>query len=176
MPNLGAGVDQHVNVGPIPTWVFTPNPSASSNLRLYNEGSQPVWVGGPGVTPQTGLLIPPGSRPVELQNVNSTVYSCGLAIPSATGYTLKSATFYTVGTTAFSLSGSVTTLGLGTYLIMGASATNTGAEVVNVTGTTATGGSTITFTVGTGTLFAHDGDALTVATCFPSLLRVTAGA
>lgn len=179
MPFLGAGVDQHVNVGPLPTWVFTPNPSAaSSTLRLFNEGSQPVYVGGPAVTPQTGLLLPPGCKPVELQNVNSTVYSCGFPIPGTTGFTLKSATLYTAGTNNFTLSASIATTALaaGVSVIVGPSATSTGAEVLTISSVATSGGSVISFSTSTFSLFAHDAEALTVATCYPSLLRVTAGA
>jgi hypothetical protein len=173
MPNLGAGVDQHVNVTATPTWVFSPNPSAaSSSLRLYNEGSQPVYVGGANVTPLNGLLIPPGSRPLELQNVNSTVYTCSNAVAGAStqAATLGTGTgIATVGTTKLTVTTMSAAFSAGAILQLG---TSTNIEYVVVAST-----ATTVVTLSNPTIYYHAvGDVMTVATSTIAQLRVTAGA
>jgi hypothetical protein len=167
VPYLGAGVDQHVNTAPVPTWVFTPTPSVSSTLRLFNEGTQIVYVGGINVSPFNGLALYPGARPLELQNTNQTVYTCSNVLPTATGYTMSAAAL-NAGSTVVTLS-TAETLAVGVPVLLGAGGSQ---EVVVTAGASATAA----FTVTTATLYDHKASSLvTVATSTPGQLRVTAG-
>lgn len=171
MPYLGAGVDQHVDPAVTPTWVFSPNASAASNVRIYNEGQWTVWVGMSQVTMNNGIPVPPRSRPVELQNVTQTLYAVsGVLVGAAAGTMVSSAV--TVGTTAITLSTTVpTSLAAGTTIIVGSTA-GTGWEAQVINTTTAT--SQITFAnplvqdhVGSGVIY--------LATPQYAQVRVTAG-
>jgi hypothetical protein len=169
VPNLGAGVDQHVNTAPVPTWVFTPTPSVSSTLRLYNEGSQIVYVGGANVSPINGLPLFPGARPLELQNIGSTIYTCSYA--STVGSTISatlSANFVAGGSSVPVTTGYSTGILVGSTIFLG---TGTAAEVLVVSATAAT-----TITTSTVTLYDHKTAAtVTLASTTPGQLRVTAG-
>jgi hypothetical protein len=171
MPYLGAGVDQHVNTTPVPTWVFTPNPVGGSSVRLYNEGTQPVYVGGANVSPFNGLPIWPGSRPVEIQNANGTVYTCSAISIGATANTITAAS--TVGQTTFTTSAApAATLAAGSTFVLGTAAGGGGQEVLVVASTSAS--SVVTTT--TGALFSHQASSIAyAASTTPGQLRVTAG-
>jgi hypothetical protein len=144
-PNLPPGTPNTVNPAVTPTWAFTP-PSASvtATVRLYNTGRTPVYVGGSQVTQNNGLLIPPGSRPVEMQNVTQTLYALSPVVAgSAVAAGTMSASAVTVGTTAITLTATVpTSLAAGTTIIVG-STVGTGWEAQVVNSTTAS--SQITF-------------------------------
>lgn len=171
MPNLGAGVDQHVNVSALPTWVFTPTSKIANTLRFYNEGSQPIYLGSSSVTPYNGFQILPGNKPLELSNVMQTVYVCsGVATGSLV---VNSTSATTAGSTVIGTSAPTTNFPSGTYISLGATTATSpgGFEVLQVTGTTATN-----VTVSTGTLYDHaSGATLTVVTPNVAQLRVTAG-
>lgn len=135
MPNLGAGVEQHVNPAVTPTWIFTPTPNAPSTVRLYNEGRYPVYVGGAGMDQVACIAIPPGSRPVELQNVTQTLYATSGAQVGAVGGTTSTAV--TAGTTVITLAAAPpASFAAGSTIIIGSTA-NTGWEVQLVNSTTA---------------------------------------
>ncbi len=172
MPNLGAGVDQHVNPAVTPTWVFTPTPSASSTVRFFNEGSNPVYIGGPGVTQYTGLPLYPGNRPVELQNANATMYAAApVTAPVVRG--TVGATAYTAGTTAITLTAAVPAgLAAGTYVLIGNTAQTNGMQAQLVATTTAT--SQLTF-ANPLVLDVANGNVVYSATFQPAQVRVTAG-
>lgn len=173
MPNLGPGVDQHINTVVTPTWVFTPTPNVPGpSVRLYNEGTQTVYVGGANVSPFNGLPLPPNSKPLQIQNQSGTIYTCSNVNVGTTGYTLSGAALNS-GSTAVTLSGSVTTLAAGQVLVLGAAPSQ---EVVQIAAVTATNGSVISFTLSTTTIYDHKASApLTAATSTPGQLRVTAG-
>ena len=145
MPSLPPGTGQSINPAVTPTWAFTP-PSAfvTATVRLTNTGRTPVYVGGSQVTQNNGLLIPVGSKPVEMQGVTQTLYVLssvltGSAVVSAT----MSASSVTAGTTAITMSTTVpTALAAGTTIIVGTTA-GTGWEAQIVNSTTAS--SQITF-------------------------------
>lgn len=143
--NLPPGTGQSVVPAVTPTWAFTP-PSAAvtATLRLYNTGRVPVYAGGSQVTQNSGLLIPPGSRPVEMQNVTQTVYVLSSVVPgSAVAAGTMASTALTVGTTAITLTTTVPTgLAAGTTIIVG-STVGAGWEAQVVNSTTAS--SQITF-------------------------------
>ncbi len=170
MPNLPPGTDQSVNPAVTPTWVFTPPANGTPTLRLYNTGHSVVWAGGANVSQFNGFPVPPGSKPVELQNVQFTVYTCSNVSVGSTGYTTSSSAM-TVGSTVLTTSASVSTIAAGQVLVLG---TAPGQEVVTVT---ATGGSTTTtFTLATATLYDHVASSpVTAATMQPGQVRVTAG-
>lgn len=173
MPNFGPGVDQHINTIVTPTWVFSPTPNVvGPSVRLYNEGTQIVYVGGANVSPFNGLPLPPNSRPLEIQNMTGTVYTCSNISVTGTGYTAAAGAL-NAGSTAITLSGSVTTLGVGSVLVLGAAPSQ---EVVQIANVTATSGSVISFTLATATLYDHKtAMPMTLATSVPGQLRVTAG-
>lgn len=136
MVNLGPGVPQSVSPGVTPTWIFSPNPSASSTVRLQNFGQWPVYVGGLGVSQPDALAIPPGNRPVELAGVTQTLYAIsGVTIGAAAG--TMSASAVTAGTTAVTLASTVPTgLAAGTTIVIGNTA-GTGWEAQLVATTSA---------------------------------------
>ena len=142
MPNFPPGTPNSVNPAVTPTWVFTPTPNAPATVRISNTSRYPVYVGGSQVTQNNGIQIPPGSRPIEMQNITQTVYALSpVTGPVAAGTMSSSAV--TVGTTAITLTTTVpTSLAAGTTIIVGSTAgTGWEAQVVNST----TASSQITF-------------------------------
>jgi hypothetical protein len=132
MPYFGAGVDNHVNLTPGPVLVFTPNPSAAAaTARFVNEGTNPVYIGGPSVTSFTGLKLMPNGR-VELPAVNAAVYACGGYNPASGTTTLNGA--LSAGATVATLT-TAASFTVGSVAIFGNAS---GQEAAVVTGTTAT--------------------------------------
>jgi len=168
--NLPPGTDQSVNPAVTPTWVFQPVSKQNTTLRLTNTGPWVVWAGGVNVSPFNGFPVPPNAKPLELQNVGYTVYTCSNAVATTTGYTLA-AVAQPAGSTAFTVSASVSTIVAGSVIFLGAGGSQ---EVVSVT---ATGGATTTtFTLATATLYDHVASSpATLATAQPGQVRVTAG-
>ena len=145
MPNLPPGTPNTVNPAVTPTWAFTPPTAAvTSTINVYNTGRTPVYVGGAQVTQNNGLLVPPGSRPLELQNVTQTVYVLSPVVASSvTVAATMSASAVTVGTTAITLTAAVpASLAAGTTIVVG-STVGAGWEAQVVNSTTAS--SQITF-------------------------------
>lgn len=170
MPSFPPGTDQSLNPAVTPTWVFSPVPNVVNTLRLANIGRNTVWVGGVNVSQFNGIPLPAGSRPVEIQNIGNTVYTCSGVTPTSTGYTLA-ASALPAGSTAFTTSASVATIVAGSVVLLGAGGSQ---EVVVVS---ATGGSTTTtFTLSTATLYDHVASSpATLATAAYGQVRVTAG-
>jgi hypothetical protein len=167
MPFLGAGVDQHVNPAVTPTWVFTPTPNAPSTVRLYNEGSNPVYVGDKNVSQFNGLQVLTNNRPIELVNATQTVYACSGVQAGATTKVVTAPV--TAGTTVLTLSGGAAGFPTGTVFILGN--TGLGQEVLVSSGTGAT-----SLTATTAFLYDHStSSTVTTATMLPAQLRVTAG-
>jgi hypothetical protein len=132
-----------VNPAVTPTWAFTP-PSAAviATVNIFNTGRTPVYVGGSQVTQNNGLLVPPGSRPVEMQSVTQTLYALSPVTAGSAAGTM-SASAVTVGTTAITLTTAVpASLAAGTTVIVG-STVGAGWEAQVVNSTTAS--SQITF-------------------------------
>ena len=113
-------------------------------MRISNTGRYPVYVGGSQVTQNNGIQVPPGSRPILMQNVTQTMYALSPVVPSsAVAAGTMSASATTVGTTAITLTAVVpATLAAGTTIIVG-STVGTGWEAQVVNSTTAS--SQITF-------------------------------
>lgn len=170
MPNLGPGVDQHVNAAAIPTWVFTPNPSAPTNLRLYNEGRYTVYIGQSAVTPSTGMPLAPG-KPFELFGVLQNIYACSPVVAGTAAATVGATAFQTAGSTSFTVaSGGMPNIPVGTTFLIGS---GTGQEALVV----ATSTSTTSITTTTPSLFEHGAsDVIFSCTTNIAQLRVTAGA
>lgn len=166
MPNLGPGVDQHVNTTAAAQWVFTPTPGAPATVRLYNEGfSNPVFVGSSAVTAFNGMQLPVGSRPIQLENVTQTLYAVAAVTPGTGTNTVSTAA--AAGVSAFTVS-AVAGISIGGTVVVGI---GNNREAFTVLGTTAT-----SVTVSTASLYAHPtGDTVTTATLLPGQLRVTAG-
>jgi len=173
MPFLGPGVDQTVAPAVTPTWVFTPTPGTQSSARFYNYGNiNPVYIGGSAVTQFNGLPLYPGNRPIELQNMNVTMYVCsGAARGAASGTLTASAT--TAGTTTVTLTAIVpAALAAGTTVMIGSTA-NTSSMDVNVVNST-TASSAITFL--SPLLYDHAASTVVyAATPNTGSVRVTAG-
>jgi hypothetical protein len=171
VPNYGAGVDQHVNPGVTPTWVFAPPSGIAMTLQLYNEGRYPVYVGPSGLDQPGGFEIPPGSGPLRMQNVTQTLYAIsGVTSTGQAGTATASAV--TAGSTAITLGAAVpTSLAAGTTIIVGSTAgTGWEAQVVNST----TASSQLTFA--NPLVNDHAGSSpVYTATALPGQLRVTAG-
>ena len=144
MPNLPPGSPNVVNPAVTPTWAFTPPSSVTATIRLFNTGRTPVYAGGSQVTQNNGLLIPPGSKPVEMQNITQTVYVLSpIVASSVVAAGTMSASSVTAGTTAITLTTAVpASLAAGTVIVVGSTAgTGWEAQVVNST----TASSQITF-------------------------------
>ena len=145
MPTLPPGTGQCVNPAVTPTWVFTPNTSATAIVRLANTGRNTVYVGQSQMTQNNSMPIPPGGKPVELIGVTQTLYALsGVIVGTATVAGTLSAASSTVGSTAVTLAATVATaLAAGTTIIIGSTAgTGWEAQVVNST----TASSQLTFT------------------------------
>ncbi len=172
MPNFGPGVDQSVAPAVTPTWVFTPTPGEQSSVRFYNTGtSAPVYIGGSAVTQFNGLPLYPGNRPVQIANMNVTMYVCSGASRGAAGGTLGSAS--TAGTTTVTLAAAVpAALAAGTTVMIG-STVNTSSMDVNVVAST-TASSALTFL---NPLLYDHATATVVYAATPNTgsVRVTAG-
>ncbi len=140
--NLPPGTPNSVNPAVTPTWAFTPTPNAPATVRVSNTGRYPVYVGGSQVTQNNGIQVPPGSRPIEMQNVTQTMYVLSPVSGPVIAGTM-SASAVTVGTTAITLTAAVpASLAAGTTIIVGSTA-GTGWEAQVVASTTAS--SQITF-------------------------------
>lgn len=171
MPNLGAGVDQHVNPGVTPTWIFTPTPSVTATVRLYNEGRYPVYIGTSGLNQADAVAIPAGCRPLEMANVTQTLYACS-GVSITTQAATMSASPVTAGSTAITLTTTVpTSLAAGTTIVVGNTAgTGWEAQVVNST----TASSQLTFA--NALVNDHTSSSpVYLATAQLGQLRVTAG-
>jgi hypothetical protein len=92
MPNLGAGVDQHVNLTFTPTVIFVPTPLQSTVARIYNEGRTLVYIGGAGVSQYNGLPLPPGGKPLEIVNPPGNLYALSVGTLGAIMNTVGSST------------------------------------------------------------------------------------
>jgi hypothetical protein len=132
----------NVNPAVTPTWVFTPNSSAASNVTFYNIGRNTVYVGGSQVTQNNGLPVRPGGKPLELTGVVNTLYALSPVTNLAVAATMSSSAV-TVGTTAITLTAAVPAgLAAGSVCVIGSTAgTGWEAQVVNST----TASSQITF-------------------------------
>ena len=173
MPYIGQGVNPSLNPGVTPTFIFSPNGSATCNLRLSNSGNYPVYVGGANVSQFNGFPIPPGSRPVEIQNAGAiasggALYAAAQVFASGPSVVTNSAV--SGGVTSFT----VTTTGLTANtlpfpVILGNSP---GQEVVFCTALT---GNTV-LTLSQKTTYDH-ATGCTVATAVGqySVLNVTSG-
>jgi hypothetical protein len=176
MPNLGAGVDQHVNTTALPTWVYQAPAYISgspvlSSLRLYNEGTNVLFVGGANVSPFNGFPIPPGSKPVEIQNASGTIYTCGNSIVGANTAAGTASAAVAAGASSIPVSSYSTAITIGSTIIYGAGASAAGYEVLVVSATAAT-----TITTSTPLLYDHaTAVKFTLATTTIGQLRVTAG-
>jgi hypothetical protein len=80
MPNLGAGVDNHVNLTFTPTVIFVPTPGQSAVARIYNEGRTLVYIGGAEVGQGNGLPLPPNSKPIEIMNPVTNIYAVSAGV------------------------------------------------------------------------------------------------
>lgn len=115
MPNLPPGSPNVVTPVPTAQLVFTPTPSVQASCRVFNPGPGIVYLGGANVQPNNGFPVYPGNRPIELQNINVSLYACsgvsGLGAPgtvsAATSAGVTSLTVATVSPT------------VGTYLAYG---------------------------------------------------------
>jgi hypothetical protein len=145
----------HWNLGGVATAVTVAPPvGVPGTVRFYNEGSNPVYLGGSSVTPSTGFKLLPGCK-IELPSVNSAYYGCSGASPTTTSTTVT--TSATAGTSVFTV-GSTTGFVAGTTLLIGNSGT-TSLEQIAVLSTA----SSTVFTAATNSNFDHMAGA-TVAT------------
>lgn len=170
MPYLGAGVDQQISPLPVPTWIFTPTPGvAGPSVRVYNQGSSVVFVGGANVSPFNGLPIYPGNKPTEFANMPQTLWTCANAVPAGGSSTLSAAAVAAGSTTFTTAAAPNAGLSAGATFILG---TAPAQEVLTVASTSAS--SVITTT--TKSLYDHAASSpLSVATVYVSPIRVTAG-
>jgi hypothetical protein len=167
--NLPPGTGQSVVPAVTPTWIFTPNTSATNTIRVTNIGQYPVYVGGLGCGQANGFPLPPGSRPLELQNVTATLYAASYVSVGSSVSTLNAG--YTAGASTVVTATSVTT-SAGSVLVVG-STVNTGWESV-VVGTVSSSGTTI----GTSAPLLMDhasGQVVYSATAQIGQIRVSAG-
>lgn len=150
--NLGPGVPNNVNLTYTPTWLFTPSTYATSNVRIVNNGRNIAYLGQANVTFQTGMPILPGSRPLDLTNVLSSLYAVSSVQQGTLLGTVQTA--LTAGTTTFTFSSTVPSANLpvGTQFIIGSTTSTANQEVLSVAGST----STTVLTTTTAAAFAHD--------------------
>ena len=168
-PNLPAGTPNLVSPAVTPTWAFTPNTSATNTIQVANTGRYPVYVGGLGCCAANGFPVAPGSTPLRLQNVTTTVYASSSVAVGSSVSTLNAA--YTAGTTSIVTASSIAT-SAGSVLVVG-STVNTGWEPVVVSAISASG---TTVTTSSGLLMDHgSGQPVYSATALLGQIQVTAG-
>lgn len=172
MPYLGPGVGQTIQPTALPTWVFTPTPGQAATVRITNNSANIVYLGGSNVSQYNGLPLPPGNRPVELQNCPFTVYTAAAAFPSGNNTTISGSQVQ--GVSAF-------TAAAGTGLYAGGTlqvGNGTNLEYVVVSTIVNLGGTTGTSTVTTTTPFLYDHAAsstVSTVTVRPGNVTVSAG-
>ena len=167
MPTLPPGSPNYVDLTYTPTWLFTPSTSAANNVLLHNFGSNTVYIGQADVTFQTGLPIPPKSKPVKLAGVTSSLYAVSAVSQGSLLGTISSSA--TAATTTLTMStAAVNALPVGTQFIIGSSASTSNQEVLNVAGST----STSVLTTSTATAFAHDTTNVVYA-CAPTYGQIS---
>jgi hypothetical protein len=175
MPNLGAGVDQHVNLTYTPTWLFTPTTGVINTVRIYNEGSNTIYVGGKSVTQNTGIPVPPGNKPLEWANATSALYAVSAvnvgAVMNTVGGSLLLTNVISVGASSVTTTAAVTnTLIPGTIFGIGNISTGSNLEFTTVA-------TSVSTTVMTATVaFSHvQGEGIYPVTPTYGQVRVTAG-
>ena len=172
MPNLGAGVPNAISLAVDSTWVFTPTPSVTATVSIWNTGGNTAYIGKSGVDQAGGFPIAPGNKPVRLQNITQSLYACSdVAVGSVLG-TLN--TNYTAGTVQIVTAASVATTSAasGTVWIVGNTA-NTGWESV-VVGTHSTSYTTFGTTALVGDHTSTAG-VIYAGTALPTSIVVQAG-
>lgn len=175
MPNLGAGVDQHVNLTYTPTWIFSPTTGLSNTVRIYNEGSNLVYIGGASVTQSTGIPVYPGNRPVEFANASASLYAVSAVTLGPVMNTVGASTAFTnvinVGAASVTTTAAQTnTLTPGTIFGIGNITTKSNLEFATVA-------TSVSTTVVTATVaFPHlAGEGIYPVTPTYGQIRVTAG-
>lgn len=176
MPNLGAGVDNHVNLTFTPTVVFVPTPGQSTVARLYNEGRTLIYIGGAEVSQYTGLPLPPGGKPVEIFNPPGNLYAVSYGQIGVAAGTTATATLPTnlmapgLSSIPTTTTGAVTGLVPGNIIAIGNTVNSSNIEFVTVATSAAT-------TVITATLqYPHiGGEVLYPVVATYGQLRVTSG-
>ena len=143
MPSYPPGSGQSIAPAVTSTWVFTPTPSVTATVSLYNTGRSTVYVGKAGVNQADSMPIPVGNKPVRLQNIGYSLYAVSDVTVGSSVSTLNAA--YTAGTTSFVTGSSVTT-SAGSVLIVGTTV-NSGWEAV-VVSSVSTSGTTVSTTTG----------------------------
>jgi hypothetical protein len=169
MPYYGPGIPNNISVTPVATQVFTPTSGAAATCRITNPGPGTAYIGGVGVTPFNGLPVLPGNRPVQLQNVNASLYACSGVVSVGALGTLAGAS------TAGSLLFTVATAGVtaGTYIRLGNGSAMEYLSVASVTGA----GTPWTATTSTGSLYDHAASCTVATNVVPAgnTLTVSAG-
>jgi hypothetical protein len=126
VPTLPPGSPVVATPVPVAALVFTPTPGVQASVRISNPGPGIVYLGGANVQPNNGFPVLPGNRPIELQNVNVSLYACsGITSIGAPG-TVSTAT--AAGVTGLTVATVAPTVG--TYLAYGNS---TNVEYLSVT-------------------------------------------
>jgi hypothetical protein len=171
MPNLGPGSANAVSPAVNATWIFTPTPSVTASVSIYNNGNHTVYVGKAGVNQADGFPLAPGNKPLRLQNIGYSLYAVSDVTVGSSVSTLNAT--YTAGTTTIVTGASVATsaAAAGSVLIIGNTA-NTGWEAV-VVGTVSTSYTTI----GTTALISDHatGQVVYAGTALPCSLVAQAG-
>jgi hypothetical protein len=169
MPNLGAGVAANTYVTPIPTQIFVPTPSGTATCRISNPGPATIYIGSSQVSSVNGFPVPPGNKPVELNNVGVNLYACsGAGVVNSGGATLSAlngagATLFTVATHAPTAS---------TYVQLGS---GTSLEYLYVSSFTGAG-TPWTVTTSTASLYDHiSGSTMATLTVTGNAIYVQAG-
>lgn len=121
-------------VGAVAVQVYTPAPVGRPHAIVFNTGPGTVYVGGPGVTPSSGLALPPLMEVDFANGVNAIYAVAGGVTVSATAVT---------NLTAAATGGSTTNLSVGTTANFAA-----GNQVQVGTGNTAEVGTIASFATG----------------------------
>ena len=157
MPYFGPGIAVNTVPTVTPAVVFVPTPNAAATVRISNNGGNTAWLGGANVSKFNGFPLPPGCKPVELQNCPFTVYAASDVFAAGASAVTNAA--LAAGVSTFT----VTTTGLAAGpAILG----NAGAqEVINI----ASIASSTVLTLSNATLQDH----VTAATVATAVARAT---
>lgn len=168
MTYVGSGVPQTLTPTCTPTWAFTPQTATTYSVTFQNLSGNYAFLGQSNVSPFNGLVLPPYSAPVKIINSTVPLYVCSGITSQVVAATMNS-TQLKAGATAFTISTSVSTIGVGSTVVIASTAGSTVcAEVLTVTGSTAG----TAYTVSTATLYDHAASSI-VYTATPTYAQVS---
>lgn len=154
----------YINSLTTPVQIYVPAGSGTPHVWLFNQGNSTCYVGGPNVTPFSGIPLPPNAE-IKIPAGFAPLYAVGGV--QAVGTTTTTTAAANAGATALALTASIGAIG--NFAIVTSSGASQGGELVQFTavGTAST--------VTPALLYDHKlGSTVTLATLAPTTVHVEA--